>query len=204
MDLQEEMLCFALRDIDRLHGADIKTHFGVSVEIPADKILRLDYRAALELLNRSGLAIDRRLTHQSEQMLCRYAKEKTGCSFVYIENFPATDRPFYTMRSQDSEIPLGQAVTRSFDLFWRGAEISSGCQREHDHERLKRQMASDGFSPEIIQQYLEPYFLEMFLYGCPPHGGFGIGLDRFLMILFGCSSIEETSFVHRSSNRFVP
>jgi aspartyl-tRNA synthetase len=96
------------------------------------------------------------------------------------------------------------AESRSFDLLWRGLEVTSGCQREHRYERLWGQVASMGAESDTLARYLETYYLEMFRYGCPPHGGFGIGLNRLLMALLAQQSIRETSFVFRGSGRFVP
>jgi aspartyl-tRNA synthetase len=201
---EEQLLSHALSVVREVHGADIERYCGVSVEVPA-AIPRLAYPAALALA--AGLGDGQsggRLSHEAEQHLCRYARERTGRSFVFVTGYPAADRPFYTMREEpcpDTAQPTG---SRSFDLLWRGIEITSGCQREHRYDRLMGQIADADLGSAALEGYLENYYCTMFRHGCPPHGGFGIGLNRLLMALLGQPSIRDTSFVYRGPGRFVP
>jgi len=96
---------------------------------------------------------------------------------------------------EDSE----PSMTRSFDLLWKGLEITTGAQREHRYEQLCAQATEKGLALDA----LEPY-LNSFKYGCPPHGGCGIGLTRLLMILLGLKSVREVTFVYRGPNRLLP
>lgn len=90
-------------------------------------------------------------------------------------------------------------LTLSFDLLWKGLEITTGAQREHRHDVLLRQVAEKGMSPEPLRDYLNA-----FTYGCPPHGGLGMGLGRVLMVLLGLDSLREATFLFRGPNRLTP
>ncbi|MGH2763375.1 MAG: aspartate--tRNA(Asn) ligase [Thermoleophilaceae bacterium] len=196
MDLEEDLLRYALSVVQDVHGADIERHCGIAVEVPPEGIPRIPLSEAPGLTGQE-LGEGGRLLGRAEQALCKYAKEQEGHSFVFLTNYPAADRPFYTMRE-------GELESRSFDLLWRGIELTSGGQREHRHELLRAQTIDAGMDAVTLRRYLEPYFLEMFRYGCPPHGGFGIGVNRLLMALLAQQSIRETSFVFRGPGRFVP
>jgi aspartyl-tRNA synthetase len=90
-------------------------------------------------------------------------------------------------------------LTSSFDLLWKGLEITTGAQREHRHEVLLEQAAEKGVGAESLQDYLN-----CFRYGCPPHGGLGMGLGRVLMVMLGLDSIREATFLFRGPNRLTP
>jgi aspartyl-tRNA synthetase len=89
-------------------------------------------------------------------------------------------------------------LTRSFDLLWKGVEITTGAQREHRYDVLARQAREAGLGESVS------YYLDFFKYGCPPHGGFGLGLARVVMLMLGLPSIREATFLHRSPNRLTP
>ncbi len=208
MALEEQLLRHALTAVEVVHGTDIERHFGVSVEVPPASIPRIDLSEAPEL---TGETMDgtlgeagTRLLHRAEQALSKYAQERYGHSFVFLTGYPAAARPFYTMREPAPPDAARPVTSRSFDLLWRGIELTSGGQRESRHDVLRAQMFGSGLDPETLQRYLVPHFLEMFRHGCPPHGGFGIGLNRLMMALLAQPSIRETSFVFRGPGQFVP
>ncbi|ETX02037.1 MAG: hypothetical protein ETSY1_05050 [Candidatus Entotheonella factor] len=204
MHLEEGLLRHALSVVREIHGADIERYYGVEIEALDSEIPRIPISFAHELLDRSAAEASSRLTHRAEQMLSKYAQEQYGHSFVFITDYPAADRPFYTME-EDAGPGSGQLTrSRSFDLLWRGIEVTSGCQREHRYDRLRAQAMKAGLESDTLARYLDTYYLDMFRYGCPPHGGFGIGLNRLLMTLLAQQSIRETSFVFRGPGRFVP
>jgi aspartyl/asparaginyl-tRNA synthetase len=103
-------------------------------------------------------------------------------------------RPFYHMRHPDEP-----ALTRSFDLLWRGIELTTGAQREHRYERLLEQAAEKGVETDSIQ-----YYLDFFRYGAPPHGGFGFGLTRLLMQMLAQDNVREVTFLYRGPHRLTP
>ena len=104
--------------------------------------------------------------------------------------FAKTKRAFYHMR--ENEIPQG------YDLLWRGTEITTGAQREHRYDILVQQALEKGLDKDV------EFYLEFFKYGCPPHGGFGLGIDRLTMLLLGISTIKEAMFLFRGPNRLTP
>lgn len=202
MRFEEELLRYALSVVEDVHGRDVERYLGIPVEVPPESIPRIAISDAPELIGKSldeTVGENRsRLLATTEQALSKHAQQEHGHSFVFLTDYPAADRPFYTMKADDGNL------SHSFDLLWRGIELTSGGQREHRYEPLRTQMGEAGLEPEVLAAYLEPYFLEMFRYGCPPHGGFGIGINRLLMSLLAQPSIRETSFVFRGPGRFVP
>jgi aspartyl/asparaginyl-tRNA synthetase len=200
--LHEDLLRYALSVVEEVHGRDVERYCGIEVEVPREPIPRISLADASELTGETIEGAGGRVLHRVEQALSKYAQERYGHSFVFLTNYLASDRPFYTMRE---EAEPGQPVeSRSFDLLWRGLEITSGAQREHRHDRLRAQIAESGLESDQVSRYLDPYYLDMFRYGCPPHGGFGFGVNRLVMSLLAQPSMRETSFVFRGPGRFVP
>ena len=192
MDFEERMLAHALGTVAGEHGAAIRELCGTEVVVPAVPFPRITLAAAHDILGRSGEHAD--LDPAGERAIAAHVAERTGHEFVFVTEYPASVRPFYHMR------PAGQQqLTCSFDLLWRGLEITTGAQREHRYDVLVRQAAEKGLSTEPMRDYLE-----CFRYGCPPHGGFGLGLGRLLMVLLGLESIREAMFLFRGPNRLTP
>ncbi|HMI90655.1 MAG TPA: aspartate--tRNA(Asn) ligase [Polyangiales bacterium] len=197
MRFEQELLRFALAAVGEAHGEEIAAVFGVPVEEVPASIPRVSLRDAPDLTGGSLTGESgAHLLGKAEQALSKHAQREHGTSFVFLTDYPADARPFYTMREG--------TMSRSFDLLWRGIELTSGGQREHRYDVLRSQVTDAGMAPEAVASYLEPYFLEMFRHGCPPHGGFGIGINRLLMALLGLPSIREASYVFRGPGRFVP
>ena len=134
------------------------------------------------------------LDPEEEQLVCRYAEEELGSEFVFITHYPVQKRPVYTM--PDPEDPT---LTRSFDLLWRGMEITTGSQRIHDYAMLRENMVRFGLDPEEFTAYLDS-----FKYGMPPHGGLAIGAERMTQKLLGLKNIREACFFPRDRTRVVP
>jgi len=192
MDFEERMLAHALGTVAGEHGAAIRELYGTEVVVPAVPFPRITLAAAHDILGRSGERAD--LDPAGERAIAAHVAERTGHEFVFVTEYPASVRPFYHMR------PAGQQqLTCSFDLLWQGLEITTGAQREHRYDVLVRQAAEKGLSTEPMRDYLE-----CFRYGCPPHGGFGLGLGRLLMVLLGLESIREAMFLFRGPNRLTP
>jgi aspartyl/asparaginyl-tRNA synthetase len=114
--------------------------------------------------------------------------------FVFVTDYPAKGRPFYHMRHQDRP-----DLTKGFDLLWKGIEITTGAQREHRYGQLVGQVRERGYALEPLQ-----YYLNFFRYGCPPHGGMGVGLGRLLMVLLQRPSIRDVTLLSRTPNRLRP
>jgi nondiscriminating aspartyl-tRNA synthetase len=134
------------------------------------------------------------LEPDDEITLCKYAKEKYGSEFIFITHYPKVKRPFYTMDDPDDD-----RFTLSFDLLFRGLEVTSGAQRVHDYKMQVEKMIRMGMDPADFESYLM-----IFKYGMPPHGGLGLGLERLTMKLLNLKNIRETSLFPRDINRLIP
>ena len=199
MDFEERMLAHVLAEVAAVHGAAIKEHFGVDVVVPEVPFPRISMAEALRIAAAAapaGAGDSPRddLDAAGERAVAAWVRERTGHEFAFVTGYPASVRPFYHLR------PAGQPeLTASFDLLWRGLEITTGAQREHRYDVLVAQAAEKGLSPEPMRDYLNN-----FRYGCPPHGGFGLGLGRLLMTLLGLDSLRDATFLFRGPNRLTP
>ncbi|MBE5750376.1 MAG: aspartate--tRNA(Asn) ligase [Clostridiales bacterium] len=131
---------------------------------------------------------------QEEELLGKYAKKELGSDFLFVTHYPSKKRPFYTM-----DDPADPEYTLSFDLLFRGLEITSGGQRIHDYKEQVAKMEKLGMNPELFETYLM-----LHKYGAPPHGGLGIGLERLTMHLLGAKNVRETTMFPRDINRVTP
>ena len=134
------------------------------------------------------------LEPEEEMLIGRYAKEEWGADFVFVTHYPSKKRPFYAM--DDPEDPT---YTLSFDLLFRGLEITTGGQRIHDYRSLLEKMEKRGMTDEGMEQYLSA-----FKHGMPPHGGLGIGMERLTMQLLGEDNVRETTLFPRDLSRLEP
>ncbi len=192
MDFEERMLARVLATVAEEHGAAIRDLLGTEVIVPEVPFPRITMAQAHELLGTTGERGD--LDPAGERAVAAHLRERTGHEFVFVTRYPASVRPFYHMR------PAGEPdLTLSFDLLWRGLEITTGAQREHRYDVLLRQAAEKGLGTEPLRDYLN-----CFRYGCPPHGGLGLGLGRLLMALLGLDSIRDATFLFRGPNRLTP
>ena len=196
MKMEQEMLKYALAKVKEKYGEIIFKVFGKEVVVPTGDfpVIKLNdlYK---ELHERYGYNIPDAdvgdLNAETESLACKYAMEVYNSEFIFVTDFNASKRAFYHMRDENGT-PLG------YDLIWRGTEITTGAQREHRYEILKQQAEEKGLGEDV------KFYLEFFKYGCPPHGGFAIGVDRLTMLLLGLSHLREAMFLFRSPNRLNP
>ena len=134
------------------------------------------------------------LEPEEEVLISRYAKEKWDADFVFVTHYPSKKRPFYAM-----DDPADPTYTLSFDLLFRGMEITTGGQRIHDYNMLLEKMEKRGMTEEGMEQYLSA-----FRHGMPPHGGLGIGMERLTMKLVGEDNVRETTLFPRDLSRLEP
>lgn len=199
MTFEELWLHHSLSGVRELFGENIRRTFNVEVKVPGTPFPRISMRDAQEIVKRKGhtLPPERKgdLDPTGERILAEYVYEQSGGhEFVFITDYPASVRPFYHMRYEsDTE------TTKSFDLLWFGVEITTGAQREHRYDFLQRQAREKFIHLEPIQ-----FYLDFFRYGCPPHGGFGFGLARMLMVLLRRSSIRDVTYLFRGPTRLHP
>lgn len=195
MAFGEELLAHAVAQVADHHGQEISRVLGTKVEVPRLPFPRISLAEAWEVVTSGGHpGGDGDLDAEGERLLARHVAEHHGHQLVWITDYPDDTRPFYHMRSAE-----GSALTRSFDLVWKGLEVASGAQREHRHEPLVAQAHARGLPLEPIAHYLD-----FFRYGCPPHGGFGFGLNRLLMSLLDLSDVREATLLPRDRDRLSP
>jgi nondiscriminating aspartyl-tRNA synthetase len=197
MAFEEAWLAHVLAAVKGAHGAEIEAAFGSQVIVPALPFPRVTLAHAKEMLRERGHdapGAEHDLDPPSERALSALVKEQHGHEFAFVTDYPITVRPFYHMRHEDDP-----SLTKSYDLLWRGIEITTGAQREHRYERLLEQARDKGVDVEPIQ-----YYLDFFRFGAPPHGGFGFGLTRLLMQLLGQDNVREVTFLYRGPHRLEP
>lgn len=198
MRVQENWLQYIYARVKEIHGEQIKEQFGVDLVVPTVPFPRIPMREAVEILKARGYALptDKKgdLDPGGEREIANYVKEKYGHDFVFLTDWPIAVRPFYHMR-----VPEDPTLTRSYDLIANGLEITTGAQREHRADVLAKQAVEKGLHLEPIQ-----YYIDFFRYGCPPHGGFGLGLSRLLMVMLNMNNIREAVYIFRGPTRLNP
>lgn len=196
MQLEEKWLRYVLSIVAKKHGAEIKKKFGALITVPSIPFPRISLAEARNILKERGHIIEHKadLDPQGERLISDYVAKQYQHEFVFIVDYPAAVRPFYHMCYPDKS-----KLTMSFDLLWKGLEITTGAQREHRIEKLSAQAKEKGIQLESLEHYFN-----FFKYGCPPHGGCGVGLTRLLMALFGRSNVREVTFLYRGPNRLTP
>ena len=187
MNLEEEMLTYTLKNLSELYP-------DIGIKVPNGKFPRIKLADLYDILEEKyGYKVSDEekvdLTTEGEKLSYKYAMEEYNSEFIFITDFKKDKRPFYHLRVND--IPQG------YDLIWRGVEITTGAQREHRYEILKEQAIEKGLDKDV------KFYLEFFKYGCPPHGGFGLGIDRLTMLLLN-KPIKEAMFIFRGPNRLDP
>lgn len=170
----------------------------LGVELPTiDRIPQVRFDKAKELVSEK---YDRKIRNpfdlepEEEVLIGRYFKEEYDSDFVFVTHYPSKKRPFYAM-----DDPSDGRFTLSFDLLYKGLEITTGGQRIHDYQMILDKMEKRGMDPEDIKDYLM-----IFKYGMPPHGGLGIGLERLTMRLLDEQNVRETSLFPRDVTRLEP
>ncbi|HEY4511919.1 MAG TPA: aspartate--tRNA(Asn) ligase [Candidatus Paceibacterota bacterium] len=186
-----------LKHLEQTLRANMKNEFKLlKADIPKvpDEIPRMKLREAQALITKEtgkDCTHEPDLEPEHERWLCTYAKEKLDSDFIFITHFPTAKRPFYTYR--DEKDPT---YTKGFDLLFRGVEITTGAQRIHDHEALIASIKEKGLDPERFS-----YYLQAFKVGLPPHGGFGLGLERLTQKMLGLDNVKEATLFPRDLNR---
>ena len=195
MSLEEDLLIAGLTKVKERYGERIKELFGTEVVIPTKPFPKMKLKDLYqEMHDKYGYDIPEHdigdMNAEAENLTFKIAQEKFNSEFMFVTDYAATKRPFYHMRDENG-------VLQGYDLIWRGTEITSGAQREHRYAELVKNANEKGLKKDV------EFYLQFFKYGCPPHGGFGIGLDRITMLLLGLT-IKETQFLFRGPNRLNP
>ena len=195
MKMVEEMLTYALAGVKEKYGDDIKRVFDIEVVVPTLPFPRIDlHDLYADLEKMYGYVVPEEekgdLTTEGERMCAKYSMEKFGHEFLFVTGYSKECRAFYHMRNENG-VPCG------YDLIWKGCEITTGAQREHRYDVLKAQAKEKGLDEDV------KFYLDFFKYGCPPHGGFGIGVDRITMLIFNVG-IKDAMFIFRGPDRLNP
>ena len=193
-EIEDTLYEKCMRSIREKYGEEIKELFGVELVVPTTPFPRIKLADLYnELEKEFGYTVPDEekcdLTTEAEKLSYEWCMKKYNHEFLFITDFGVEKRAFYHMRKDG--IPQG------YDLIWRGVEITTGAQREHRYDVLCEQAREKGLEEDV------KFYLEFFKYGCPPHGGFGIGIDRMTMLLLGLH-IKECMFLFRGPNRLNP
>ena len=195
MKLEEEMLTYALAKTKEKYGEEIKEVYGIDIVVPTLPFPRIDLHDLYQKLEEKyGYKVNEDekgdLTTEGERLCKEFSLEEYGHEFLFVTGYSKENRAFYHMRDEKG-VPCG------YDLIWKGCEITTGAQREHRYEILKAQAEEKGLDEDV------KFYLDFFKYGCPPHGGFGIGVDRITMLIFN-EGIKESMFIFRGPDRLNP
>ncbi len=195
MKMEENMLHHAFTKTREAMAEQLET-LEVELDVPKLPFKRIKYAEAVDLLNEAGkdLSITDDLDPEAERILGKIFPEKFSTDMVFITHYPLELRPAYTMPSMTDE-----GMTESFDLTYKGMEITTGGQRIHLYDLLVERFKAKGFNPDAFAFYLDP-----FKYGAPPHGGLGLGVERLTMQLLGIQNIREATLLPRDRDRLTP
>ena len=185
MDLQEQMINHCLKAIA------LSSSPNSQLTMPFARVTFEMAKSIVKELGSTGNATED-FTPAEERMLGEYASAVKATDFIFVTDYPSHLRPFYHERGEDG-------LTKSFDLLYKGVEITSGAKREHRPEILEAQIREKGLELKPLEDYVN-----FFKYGCPPHGGLGMGLARFTMLALGLDNIKKVEFLHRDKTRLRP
>jgi nondiscriminating aspartyl-tRNA synthetase len=189
----EKVMRYIMKRISENCSEDLEKY---NVEIPEDKLIpRLKLSDALDILKKEyGKEIENEdIDPEGERLISEWAKKKYGSDFLFLTHYPVKLRPFYSMPSSDKK------YTETFDLLFRGIEIASGGQRIHDYNQLVDNIKKFGLKPEDFENYLD-----VFRWGMPMHGGWGLGSERIVQQILGLKSIKEAILFPRDVKRLTP
>ena len=202
MHFEEMWIHYFMTQLKETLGDEILEKFGIEVTIPSVPFPRVDLFEAKEIIKKQGYASPKKgdLDPEDEKILCAYVKEKFGHDFVFVTDYPISARPFYHMRHQDNP-----RLTKSYDLLYKGLEVTTGAQREHRYDVLKSQILEKQKSKNDskLMESLK-YYLQFFEYGSVPHGGYGFGLTRMIMKLLDLQNVRQVTYLYRGPKRLTP
>ncbi len=196
MKAEESWMAYILQRVKEEYSDEIKEVYGADIIVPTLPFPRMTMAEVIDLLKKERNYTSPHegdLDAEGEKLICELVKEKYGHEFLFITEYPWSVRPFYHMKTKDGN------HTKSYDLVWKGLEITTGAQREHRPEILKNQAIEKGLHLEVLEDYIN-----FFKYGCPPHGGFGFSPTRLLMLMLDIKNVREVTFLPRDTERLRP
>jgi len=196
MDMETGLLRFMFQHVKETCAEELALYGAEVPEVP-EEIPRLRLEEAKRILREhfgKDYPENADLDPEGERLICEYAKEELGCELVFLTHYPVSKRPMYTM--PDPENP---ELTLSFDLIYKGLEITTGGQRIHEYQMLCDNIRKFGLDPQDFD-----FYLEIFKFGMPPHGGLAIGAERITMQLLNLKNVREAALFPRDRTRLVP
>lgn len=196
MDTEAAWLAHAFKIIKEELGNEIKKILGVDIKVPKLPFPKVTMNEAYNIIKKMGGIVKKGedIEPEHERLLCKWAQKKHGHDFVFIYDWPWSVRPFYHMKTEDG------TKTKSFDLLYKGIEITSGAQREHRYKILKQQIKEKGVT---MNEGMKNY-IEFFRYGCPTHGGIGLSSTRVVMRMLDLNNVRESTYLPRDTERLTP
>ena len=196
IELEEDMLIEGIKVVKQLYDKEIEYYFNTVIDVPKKPFPKLTLQEIYNELEKTyNYYVDNDakgdMNIETEKLLSRYILEKYNHQFVFITEFDAKSRPFYHLRQN--------GVPQGFDLIWNGCEITTGSLRENRYNNLLQQVIESNIEMNNLE-----FYLNFFKYGCPPHGGFAIGIDRLTMLLLNLPSLKESMFIFRGPHRILP
>ncbi len=193
MDELEKVMKFMMESVNE-HCREELAMFGAEI-LPVKSIPRIKLTEALSILEKEyGKKMEEvDIDAEGERMICEWARKNYDSDFVFLTHYPSAIRPFYSMPSADPQ------YTETFDLLFMGVEIASGGQRIHDYNQLISSIKKHKLNPDDFEHYLD-----IFKYGMPPHGGWGLGSERIVQKILGLGSIKEAILFPRDVKRLTP
>lgn len=194
MDVLEQSLRHTLEEVEKRAAEELDI-LGIDLEVPEDDFPRISFERARSLLKEEFDHVPEDphdLDTKGEQLLGEYFEEEGHPAFFVI-GYP--EEKFYYMEARDGD----KYQSRRFDLIYKGLELASGGQREHDLERLMADIEEAGIDPEDLS-----FYLESFKFGMPPHGGYGLGIDRLVKQVAELDNVKEAILFPRTPDRLTP
>ncbi len=191
--INQEMFKYVISKLEQ-NNSDLLKEMGISFNVP-DEFPIITFDQALKILNNecSYKIDDKDLDSKGEKLLGDYFLNKHKSDFVFVINYPIEAKPFYHMYNEDNK------TTKSFDLLYKGQEITSGAIREHRAEEFVKNVLGKGLDPNTMPEYVD-----IFKYGVPPHGGMGMGLDRIVQKMANIDNVKEVVLFPRDPERLTP
>jgi len=193
MDMLETVVKRIVNDVERNCQAELRDY--PSEFLVPDRFPRIKLTEAMDVLkkeyNKEKMGVD--IDPEGEKLISEWAKKTYNSDFIFLTHYPSNARPFYTMPSGDPQ------YTESFDLIYRGVELATGGQRIHNSEQLVASIKKHRLDPKDFKDYIE-----IFRLGMPPHGGWGLGSERFVQKILGLSSIKQAILFPRDVRRLTP
>ncbi|PIU88747.1 aspartate--tRNA(Asn) ligase [archaeon CG06_land_8_20_14_3_00_37_11] len=191
----EGLMVSVMKTVRDEFGKEIKNKFSINVAVPESPFPKISFKEAQDIIaKKKGKVEDESdLSSAEEELLGAWALKKHKSEFLFVVDYPWNKRPFYHMKNDDNK------TTKSFDLLFKGLEITSGSQREHRANILKLQAEEKGLSLTQLQDYIN-----FFKYGCPPHGGMGMGLARVVQKILNLDNIRDAIYLPRDPERLTP